>query len=56
MIKVGNEEVSLCGCGLSENKPYCDGHHKLTVDEKDKVFLYDHEGHRVEVSSFYKNP
>lgn len=56
VIKVGNEEVYLCGCGLSENKPYCDGHHKMTIDEKDRVFIYDHEGHRVEVSNFYKNP
>ena len=30
---VGGEEtktgtVALCRCGASENKPYCDGHHR----------------------------
>jgi CDGSH-type Zn-finger protein len=29
------EKVSLCGCGLSKNKPYCDASHKSLIKEKE---------------------
>ena len=53
LVKVGDQELHLCACGLSSNKPYCDGTHKKTLDEKDGVYLYDHEGKRTKVESFY---
>ena len=56
MIKAGNEEVHICGCGLSANKPYCDGTHKKTLSEGTKTYLYDQDGNRVEITSFYSNP
>jgi CDGSH-type Zn-finger protein len=52
-IKAGNEDVYLCGCGLSKNKPYCDGTHKTTFSEGDDLYFYDNEGNRVKLSSFY---
>ncbi|MCL4437983.1 MAG: CDGSH iron-sulfur domain-containing protein [Thermoplasmataceae archaeon] len=55
-VKVGDQEVHICGCGLSANKPFCDGTHKKTLDEKDKLFFYDKSGNRVEMDSFYNNP
>ena len=53
VIKVGNEEVHLCACGLSNNKPYCDGSHKKTLDEGNDLFTYDEKG-RIKITSFYK--
>ncbi len=53
IVKVGDEELHLCACGLSENKPYCDGHHKNTLDEKEGVFIYSKDGTRAKVESFY---
>ncbi len=54
VVKVGDQELHLCGCGLSENKPYCDGTHMKTVDEGSKLYMYDKSGNRVEIESFYK--
>jgi CDGSH-type Zn-finger protein len=41
--------VWICGCGLSKNKPYCDGTHKKTRDEGSELFSYDASGHRTPV-------
>ncbi len=35
------KDLYLCACGLSQNKPYCDSSHKVTLDEEDgKVYRY----------------
>jgi len=50
-IKVGSESKWICMCGLSANKPFCDGAHKKTTDEKhDKIYAYEGEK-RVEIYS-----
>lgn len=39
----GKAVVAICACGLSQNKPYCDGSHKATADE-DQGTTYRYEG------------
>ncbi len=49
-IKVSGESKWICMCGLSKNKPLCDGSHKKTKDEENGK-LYEYEGDtRIEVT------
>ncbi len=50
LIKEGKFPMAICGCGLSSNKPFCDGTHRKTKDEEEgKVYKYDEARNRTEV-------
>ena len=45
--------IFICMCGLSKNKPYCDGSHKKTRDEDAaELYAYDEQG-RIRVAKEY---
>jgi len=45
-IPAGTElPAYICACGLSKNKPFCDGTHRKTRDENpQEVYSYDDNG------------
>ncbi len=53
-IPAGTElPVYICACGLSKNKPFCDGAHKRTRDE-DHAALYSYdEDARIKLQKQY---
>ncbi len=50
LIQIGGQNVAICACGLSKNKPYCDGTHKITREEEEgKLYSYDENRNRIVV-------
>lgn len=44
-------DIAFCQCGLSDDRPFCDGSHRQCADEADGVvYEYDADGERHVVS------
>lgn len=49
ILEIGADRKAICGCGLSNTLPLCDGSHKKTLDEQpDKCYRYS-GGVRTEI-------
>ena len=57
LIQIGDETVAVCQCGLSRDKPFCDGSHTKTKDEEGgKLYAYNPEGGRVALEDLFPHP
>lgn len=57
LIEVAGQTIAVCQCGLSRNKPFCDGSHAKTKgEEPGHVFVYDADRNRVAVEDMFPTP
>ena len=50
-VIIGGETRHICGCGLSNTQPFCNGTHKISLEEDpNKLYWYDEQGNRFETS------
>jgi CDGSH-type Zn-finger protein len=57
IIDVNGKLIEVCQCGLSRNKPFCDGSHSRTHgEEPGKMYSYPAEGERVELVDMFPPP
>jgi len=48
-------DVAICRCGLSDDRPFCDGSHRRTGDEAaDVTYRYDDEGRQIVARVVYE--
>lgn len=54
-VTIGGETKYICGCGLSNTQPFCNGTHKSSRDEDPrKLYWYDEQGNRFETTDSFQ--
>ena len=54
-MTIGGETKHICGCGLSNTQPFCNGTHKITrLEEPNKLYWYDEQGNPLETTDSFK--
>ena len=55
-VTIGGEAKYICGCGLSDTQPWCNGTHKIArQEEPDKLYWYDTERKAYETKDEFPN-
>ena len=50
------ETKHICGCGLSNTQPFCNGTRKITRQEDpSKLYWYDEQGNRFETTDNFQD-
>ena len=53
-VTIGGETRYICGCGLSNTQPFCDGTYKITATEGPaQLCWYDEDAKRHDVADNY---
>ena len=54
-VTIGGETKYICGCGLSNTQPFCNGTHKISREEDPgKLYWYDEQGNRFETTDSFQ--
>lgn len=54
VIDVDGKIIEICQCGLSKNKPFCDGsHERVRGEEPGTLYVYDQEGSRLAIADMF---
>ena len=57
LIQTTDGIIEICQCGLSRNKPFCDGSHAKTGGELPNVlYAYNAQGERVALEDLFPPP
>ena len=47
-VEPQDKPVFICGCGLTQNVPFCDGSHKAcSREEGGKIYVYDKDRREI---------
>jgi CDGSH-type Zn-finger protein len=48
-VTMGGETKYICGCGLSNTQPFCNGTHKVTrLEDPSKLYFADEQGNSLQ--------
>jgi len=54
-VTIGGETKHICGCGLSNTQPFCNGTPKITRQEDpNKLYWYDEQGSPFETTDSFQ--
>jgi CDGSH-type Zn-finger protein len=57
VIDVNGKIIEICQCGLSQDKPFCDGsHEKVRGEEPNQLYIYSESRERTAIKDMFPQP